>query len=164
VAVAGLMVIVVLALVVILASVVAPYPPNDQSFRLKLEATSAEHLFGTDEFGRDIFSRVLYGSRVALRVGLLPIAVALVVGVAVGVITGYYGGPVDQVIMRLIDVLLAFPWLLLAIGVMAILGPGINNVVIAVAVVYVPAFARIVRASVLAIKAREYVEAARVIG
>lgn len=163
-ALAGLAAIALLVLVALLAPVVAPHPPNDQSFRLKLEAPSAEYLFGTDEFGRDIFSRVLYGSRIALRVGLLPVVVALVFGVALGLVAGYYGGTVDQTIMRLIDVLLAFPWLLLAIGIMAILGPGINNVIIAVAIVYIPAFARIVRGSVLSIKAKEYVEAARAIG
>jgi peptide/nickel transport system permease protein len=163
-ALAGLTVIGVLVLVAIFHPLLAPHPPNDQSFRIKLQAPSAEYLFGTDEFGRDIFSRVLYGTPVALRVGLLPVAAALVVGVAIGLIAGYYGGAADQVTMRLIDILLAFPWLLLAIGIMAILGPGINNVVIAVAIVYVPVFARIVRASVLSIKAREYVEAARAIG
>jgi peptide/nickel transport system permease protein len=163
-AMAGLTVIVVLVLVAIFAPALTPYPPNDQSFRIKLQAPSAEHLFGTDEFGRDIFSRVLVGTRVALRVGLLPVAAAMAVGVAIGLLAGYYGAVLDQVTMRLIDVLLAFPWLLLAIGIMAILGPGIENVIIAVTIVYVPAFARIVRASVLSIKAKEYVEAARAIG
>jgi peptide/nickel transport system permease protein len=163
-AIAGLTVIGLLVVVAIFAPVLAPHPPNDQSFRLKLEAPSAEYLFGTDEFGRDVFSRVLVATRVALRVGLLPVVAALLCGVTIGLVAGYYGGAVDQVTMRLIDVLLAFPWLLLAIGIMAILGPGINNVIIAVAIVYVPAFARVVRASVLSIKAREYVEAARAIG
>jgi peptide/nickel transport system permease protein len=163
-AVAGLVVIAALVLIAIFASVLAPHPPNDQSFRIKLQPPSAEHLFGTDEFGRDIFSRVLVATRVALRVGLLPVAAALLVGVVIGLVAGYYGRTVDQVVMRLIDVLLAFPWLLLAIGIMAILGPGIDNVIIAVAIVYIPAFARIVRASVLSIKEKEYVEAARAIG
>jgi peptide/nickel transport system permease protein len=163
-AVAGLVVIVGLVLVAVFAPLLAPHPPNDQSFRIKLEPPSGEHLFGTDEFGRDIFSRVLFGTQIALRVGLLPVVVALVVGVVLGLVAGYYGRAVDQVIMGGIDVLLAFPWLLLAIGIMAVLGPGINNVIIAVSIVYVPAFARIVRGSVLSIKAKEYVEAARAIG
>lgn len=163
-ALAGLTVIALLVLVAVLAPQLAPYPPNDQSFRIKLKPPSGEHLFGTDEFGRDILSRVLIGSRVALRVGLAPVAIALVVGVAVGLLAGYYGGLTDAVVMRLIDVVLSFPWLLLAIGIMAILGPGIDNVIIAVAIVYIPAFARIVRGSVLSIKQKEFVEAARAAG
>ena len=171
-AVAGLAVIALLVMIAILAPILVPaegrrfvlYPPHDQDFRLKLEPPSARHLFGTDEFGRDIFSRILVATRVALRVGLAPVVVAMVVGVGLGLLAGYRGGRVDQVVMRLIDILLAFPWLLLAIGIMAILGPGINNVIIAVAIVYVPAFARIVRGSVLSIKNTEYVEAARAIG
>ena len=163
-AVAGLVVIAVLVVIAAVAPLIVPHPPNDQSFRIKLRPPSAEYLFGTDEFGRDIFSRVLVGTRVALRVGLVPVVIAMVVGVALGLLAGYWGGQLDQVVMRLIDILLAFPWLLLAIGIMAILGPGINNVIIAVAIVYVPAFARIVRGSVLSIKHKEYVEAARAIG
>jgi peptide/nickel transport system permease protein len=163
-AVAGLVVVALLIVVAIVAPAVTPYPPNDQSFRIKLEAPSAEHLLGTDEFGRDVFSRILVGTRVALGVGIVPVAIALVLGVSLGLVAGYFGGGIDQVVMRLIDVLLAFPWLLLAIGIMAILGPGIQNVVIAVAIVYIPAFARIVRGSVLSIKEKEYVEAARAMG
>jgi peptide/nickel transport system permease protein len=163
-AIAGLIVIVVLILVAIFASVLAPHSPTDQSFIDKLQGPSREHLMGTDEFGRDTFSRVLYGSRIALRVGLLPVAIALVFGVAAGLAAGFYGGVTDQITMRIVDILLAFPWLLLAIGIVAILGPGINNVIIAVSIIYIPAFARIVRASVLSIKNREYVEAARAIG
>ncbi len=163
-AVAGLVVVAVLVVVALLAPAIVPYDPIDQSFRIKLQAPSAEHLLGTDEFGRDVFSRILVGTRVALGVGIIPVAVALVIGVTLGLIAGYFGGSVDQVVMRVIDVLLAFPWLLLAIGIMAILGPGIQNVVIAVAIVYIPAFARIVRGSVLSIKEKEYVEAARAMG
>ena len=163
-AVAGLVVITLLVIVAILAPAIVPYPPNDQSFRIKLEPPSMEHLLGTDEFGRDIFSRVLIGTRVALSVGILPVLIALVIGVTFGLVAGYYGGAVDQVVMRLIDILLAFPWLLLAIGIVAVLGPGINNVIIAVAIVYIPAFARIVRGSVLSIKEKEFVEAARAMG
>jgi peptide/nickel transport system permease protein len=159
-----LAVVAVLVVVAVLAPAIVPYDPVDQSFRIKLLPPSGEHLLGTDEFGRDVFSRVLVGTRVALGVGIVPVGIALVIGVSLGLVAGYFGGGVDQVTMRVIDVLLAFPWLLLAIGIMAILGPGIQNVVIAVAIVYVPAFARIVRGSVLSIKEKEYVEAARAMG
>jgi peptide/nickel transport system permease protein len=163
-AVAGLAIILVLVLVALFAPAIAPKSPTKQSFMVKLQGPSREYPLGTDEFGRDTLSRVIYGSRVALRVGLLPVAFALVLGVAAGLVAGYYSGTADQVIMRVTDILLAFPWLLLAIGIVAILGPGINNVIIAVGIIYVPAFARIVRASVLSIKEKEYVEAARAIG
>ncbi|MGH2617385.1 MAG: ABC transporter permease [Thermomicrobiales bacterium] len=163
-AMAGLLVVAILIVVAAIAPALAPYPPNDQSFRIKLEAPSAAHLLGTDEFGRDIYSRVLIGTRVALGVGIAPVLIALVVGVSLGLVAGYFGQGIDQVVMRLIDIMLAFPWLLLAIGIMAVLGPGTQNVVIAVAIVYIPAFARIVRGSVLSIKEKEYVEAAKAMG
>src|SRR5918997_4945637 len=163
-ALAGLATVAIMIVVAIVAPLVTPYPPNDQSFRIKLEAPSSEHLLGTDEFGRDVFSRILIGTRVALGVGIVPVVIALIIGVSLGLVAGYFGGGIDQVLMRLIDILLAFPWLLLAIGIMAVLGPGIQNVVIAVAIVYIPAFARIVRGSVLSIKEKEYVEAARAMG
>ena len=163
-AVAGLIIILALLVIAIVSPWITPYDPNDQSFRIKLKPPSAEHWLGTDEFGRDVFSRILIGTRVALYVGIVPVIVAMIIGVTLGLAAGYYGKIVDQVIMRLIDILLAFPWLLLAIGIMAVLGPGINNVVIAVAIVYIPAFARIVRGSVLSIKEKEYVEAARAMG
>jgi peptide/nickel transport system permease protein len=163
-AVAGLIVILTLIVIAIAAPWITPYDPNDQSFRIKLKPPSSEHWLGTDEFGRDVLSRILVGTRVALYVGIVPVIVAMTIGVTLGLAAGYYGKSVDQVVMRLIDILLAFPWLLLAIGIMAVLGPGINNVVIAVAIVYVPAFARIVRGSVLSIKEKEYVEAARAMG
>jgi len=163
-AIGGLIVVLILAVIAVLAPSIVPYPPNDQSFRIKLEPPSSEHWMGTDEFGRDIFSRVLIGTRVALSVGISPVLIALVIGVTLGLIAGFYGRGIDQIVMRVIDILLAFPWLLLAIGIVAILGPGINNVVIAVAIVNIPAFARIVRGSVLSIKEKEYVEAARAMG
>jgi peptide/nickel transport system permease protein len=163
-AVAGLIIILALIAIAIAAPWITPYDPNDQSFRIKLKPPSSEHWLGTDEFGRDVLSRILVGTRVALYVGIVPVIVAMLIGITLGLAAGYYGKTVDQVVMRLIDILLAFPWLLLAIGIMAVLGPGINNVVIAVAIVYIPAFARIVRGSVLSIKEKEYVEAARAMG
>src|SRR5581483_9257460 len=121
-AMAGLIVVALLIAIAIAAPHITPYPPNDQSFRIKLKPPSAAHWFGTDEFGRDIFSRVLVGTRVALWVGIVPVAVALVAGVAAGLVAGFYGGTIDSITMRVIDIILAFPWLLLAIGIMAILG------------------------------------------
>ena len=163
-AVAGLIIILVLFVVAIAAPGITPYDPNDQTFSIKLKPPGSEHWLSTDEFGRDVFSRILIGTRVALYVGIVPVIAAMIIGVTLGLAAGYYGNRVDQVVMRLIDILLAFPWLLLAIGIMAVLGPGINNVVIAVAIVYIPAFARIVRGSVLSIKEKEYIEAARAMG
>ncbi|MFN8593332.1 MAG: nickel transporter permease [Thermomicrobiales bacterium] len=163
-AVAGLIVILLLIVIAIAAPAIVPHDPNDQSFIHKLEPPSETNWFGTDEFGRDIFSRVLIGTRVALWVGIMPVVLAMLVGVTLGLIAGFYGHGIDHVVMRLIDIMLAFPWLLLAIGIMAVLGPGINNVIIAVAIVYIPAFARIVRGSVLSIKEKEFIEAARAIG
>ena len=163
-AMGGLVVVLLMVAVAVAAPHIAPYDPNKQSFIRKLKPPSAAHWLGTDEFGRDILSRLLVGSRVALAVGLVPVAIALVLGVTVGLVAGYYGGATDAVAMRLVDVILAFPWLLLAIGIMAILGPGVKNVIIAVAIVYIPAFARIVRGSVLAVKEQEFVEAARAAG
>ncbi len=163
-AVVGVVIVVVLVVAAVLAPVLVPDSPTDQSFIDKFKPPGGDHWLGTDEFGRDTFSRVVYGSRVALWVGLAPVALAMVIGVTAGLAAGYYGGPIDQVVMRLVDIMLAFPWLLLAIGIMAILGPGINNVIIAVGIIYVPAFARIVRSSVLSIKEKEYVEAARASG
>lgn len=163
-AVAGLVVIAFLVFIALFASALAPHSATDQSFINKLLPPSRAHWMGTDEFGRDTFSRILYGCRIALVVGTLPIVIALLIGVPAGLVSGYYGGATDQVVMRLADILLAFPWLLLAIGIVAILGPGINNVIIAVAIIYIPVFARIVRGSVLSIKQIEYVDAARAIG
>ncbi len=163
-AMAGLCVVVAMLLIAVFAPLLAQHSPTDQSFLNKLQPPSRSHWMGTDEFGRDTLSRTLYGSRVALRVGILPVVIAMVLGVSAGLAAGYFGGAVDQITMRIADVLLAFPWLLLAIGIVAILGPGINNVIIAVSIIYIPAFARVVRASVLSIRSIEYVEAARAMG
>ena len=122
------------------------------------------HLCGTDTFGRDILSRILWGGRISLTVGFVSVALGGMVGVALGLVSGFFGGMVDSLIMRLMDVLLAFPGILLAIGVVALLGPGIDNVIYAIAVFSVPVFARLVRGSTLALKQTLYVQAARSIG
>lgn len=161
---AGAVVCVVLVLLAFLAPLVAPCDPIKQSFPDQLKPPSARHPLGTDEFGRDILSRILYGARLALVVGFVAVSIALVAGVALGVVSGYFGGWVDNVIMRMMDVLLAFPYILLAIGIMAVLGPSLVNVMIAVGIVSVPEYARVARSSVLVVKGEEYIEAARAVG
>ena len=128
------------------------------------ELPSAKHLLGTDEFGRDIMSRLIYGARVSLQVGFIAVGISLVVGGLLGAFSGFYGGTLDNVIMRVMDVLLAVPQTLLAIAIAAALGPGLFNMMIAVGISAVPNYARIVRSSVLSIRGMEYVEAARAVG
>ncbi len=143
---------------------VAPFDPAAPDYEHVLEGGSALHWAGTDAYGRDIFSRIIHGARISLAVGFLSVSLGGVVGVLLGLISGFYGGRIDSAIMRLCDVLLAFPGILLAIGIVAILGPGIDNVIYAVAVFSVPVFARLVRGSTLGLKASVYVDAARAIG
>ena len=148
----------------VFAPQISPHDPIDQAFTDQLRPPSAAHPFGTDEFGRDIFSRVLYGARIALVIGVLSDAIAIALGVVLGVVAGYAGGRVDAVAMRVVDVMLAFPYLLLAMIVVAILGPSLTNAMIAIGVVYTPQFARLVRGAVLAVKEHEFVEAAGAVG
>lgn len=151
-------------LVAILAPWIAPYGPAVPDYNHVLAGPSLRHLFGTDSYGRDILSRVIWGGRISLAVGFISVALGGAVGVALGLVSGFLGGWVDSLIMRLCDVLLAFPGILLAIGVVAVLGPGITNVIYAVAVFSVPVFARLVRGNTLALKQTVYVQAARSIG
>lgn len=160
----GASIVIFLILVAIFAPAISPYDPIKQNFRIQLQPPSMDHLFGTDEFGRDILSRVLHGARWALFVGLLADSIALVFGVTLGLLAGFYGGWIDIVIRWLTDVMLAFPYLLLAMIVVAVLGPGITNAMIAVGVVYMPQYTRLVRGTVLSIREQEYIEAARCIG
>jgi peptide/nickel transport system permease protein len=162
--IAGLAIIIFLLLVAIFAPFLAPYEPNAQNIISRYEAPSSEHLLGTDEMGRDILSRIIYGSRISLQVGLVSVLLALVLGVTFGVFAGFYGGKIDMVIMRFMDIMLAFPSILLAIGIVAILGPQLKNAMIAIGIINVPRFARIVRSSVLSIKETEYISAARALG
>lgn len=160
----GLAVVVGVLACAVLAPLIAPYSPVDQAFSDQLRPPSPVHLFGTDEFGRDIFSRVLFGARIALAVGFLSDGIALSLGVTLGLAAGYCGGRVDAVLMRSVDLLLAFPYLLLAMIVVAILGPGLTNAMIAIGIVYTPQFARVVRGAVLAVRSQEYVDAAGALG
>lgn len=157
----------VLGLFLILAMTgrwIAPYDPNIGIITDSLSEPSAAHLFGTDELGRDILSRVIEGSRIAIVVATLSVAIALVAGVIIGVVAGYAGGWIDTIMTRILDVLFAFPTLLLAIIIVAVLGPGLLNATLAIAVVYTPRFARIARARALALRTSEFLDAARLAG
>lgn len=143
---------------------VAPYGINEYDYSAIMQPPSAKHIFGTDEFGRDLFSRVICGTRISLSVGLFAVTIGAVCGTVLGLIGGYYGGFIDSAIMRLCDTLFAFPGIILAIAIVAILGSGLANVVIAVAVFSTPTFARLVRSSTLSAKNSVYVQAARNIG
>ena len=158
----GLILLVVL--LAIFADVVAPYDPTEMKVVDALKRPSAPHPFGTDRFGRDVLSRTIYGSRIALGVALSSIALAFLVGAALGLIGGYAGGWPDLVIGRVMDVLFSFPTLILAIGIAAMLGPGLNNAALAIAVVYVPLFSRVARGPVIAEREKDHVVAAHGLG
>jgi ABC-type dipeptide/oligopeptide/nickel transport system permease subunit len=157
-------VVVLLILVALLAPAIVPYDPIDVDPGQSLEAPSFKHWLGTDDLGRDVMSRVAMGSRVSLSVGMISVVIGLVVGVSLGLAAGYFGGAVDLVAMRIIDALLAFPALLLAISITAALGPQIWNAMIAIGVVAIPAYTRLTRAQVLSVREREYVTATRALG
>jgi peptide/nickel transport system permease protein len=161
---AGAVVLLVVMLAAIFAGQVSPYSPVRQDFRVERQPPSLTHLMGTDEFGRDVLSRVIWGAQASLQAGATAASIALVVGLVLGMLAAYYGGRTDNLIMRLMDIVLAFPYILLAIAVVAILGPGLRNAMIAIGIVYVPHYARVVRGAVLAVRARDYVEAARALG
>ncbi len=160
----GLIILVALILVAIFGSLFTPYNPNEIHVIDQLAPPSSTYWFGTDELGRDIFSRVIAGTRVAVVAGLLAVAMAGTVGTISGISAGYLGGAVDSITMRIWDALLAFPAIFLAIGIVSILGPGWVNAVLAIAVINMPVFARVVRAATFATKGRDFVEAARAIG
>ncbi len=156
--------LVILLITVALAPWISPFGPEDPDYNHTLEGVSALHWAGTDEFGRDIFSRILWGGRISLTVGFLSVILGGGVGIALGLLSGFYGHWVDTLIMRFCDVLLAFPGILLAIGIVTILGYGTDNLIYAVAIFSLPVFARLVRGSTLAVKQAVYVDAARAIG
>ena len=164
VALAAGLVLLLIILAAVAAPLIAPYDPSTPDYDNVLSPPTLAHLFGTDSYGRDILSRVIWGGRISLSVGFISVIVGGVVGVALGLLSGFFGGWVDSVIMRGADVLFAFPGLLLALAVVAMLGPGISNVIWATAVFGVPAFARLVRGDTLALKQAVYVQAARSIG
>ena len=169
-AVAGMIVFVLLVLAAVFAAVIAPHDPTQQYRDALLvppvwqEGGRADFLLGTDAVGRDMLSRLIYGAQYSLFIGIVVVSIALVGGIVIGMVAGFFGGWIDTVIMRVMDVILAFPSLLLALVLVAILGPGLLNAMIAIAIVYQPHFARLTRAAVMGEKEREYVTAARVAG
>ena len=162
----GLAILAILALLAIFADVIADYDTMvvAQNIPERLQGPSAAHWFGTDEFGRDIFARIIHGVRVSMVVGLISVSVSLLAGGSLGAFAGFYGGRVDNVIMRVMDIFLAVPSILLAITIVAALGTNLVNVMLAIGVSGIPTFARIVRAAVMGVKDQEFVESARAIG
>lgn len=163
-ALVGLAIMGAFVLTAVLAPVLAPYDPIEQSLVDRREPPSSQNPLGLDDLGRDILSRVIFGARKSLQVGVLSVTMAIVVGTWIGATSGYLGGWVDSLVMRIMDIMLAFPALLLAIAIVTILGPGLLNMLYAIGIVSIPVYARIARASVLSVKMQDYVLAARSLG
>jgi peptide/nickel transport system permease protein len=160
----GLLALLGLVVVALLAGVLTRYGINEQDVANRFAAPSADHWFGTDELGRDIYSRVLMGSRVSLQVGAIAVGISLIAGTLLGLVSGYRGGWLDAILMRTMDVLFAFPVVLLAIALVAVFGPSLRNTMIAIGVVFTPIFARVVRGSVLSVRENLYIRAVRSLG
>jgi peptide/nickel transport system permease protein len=163
-AVIGMAIVLFFIVLAVIAPWVAPYGFKEQVLADRMQAPSSKHWFGTDDFGRDIFSRILYGARISLWVGFFSVLGSVVAGTFLGIVAGYYGRWVDGIISRVFDIMLAFPSILLAIAVVSILGPSLQNALIAIAVINVPNFGRLVRSRVLSVKQEEYIMSARAIG
>ena len=168
-ALAGLAIVGLMVAVAIFAPLLAPETPSGQAYLDRLDGQccpgpSKEHWFGLDDLGRDVFSRIVYGARVSLLVGVVSVALALIVGGLLGAVAGYFGGPTDSAIMRVVDVMLAFPSFLFAIGLVALLGPGLWQLMVAIGIANVPVFARLLRGSMLGVRTTPYVASARVLG
>lgn len=160
----GALLTVALVTIALAAPLLAPHDPNAQDTSRRLEAPSKDHLLGLDDLGRDVLSRIIYGARVSLRVGFSVVLIASIVGVTLGAIAGYFGGAADLLVMRLCDILLAFPGILLAIALVAVLGPSLNNVILALATTAWVGYARLTRGQVLKVREMEYVTAAKALG
>jgi len=163
-ALGGLVLVGFLAVLAFLAPIVAPSDPIAQDLDARLLPPSRQHWLGTDDLGRDLLSRIIYGGRVSLTVGIVSVSIALVAGTVLGLLAGFYAGWLDSVTMRTMDIMLAFPATLLAIFIVGIRGPGLNNAMLAIGVINIPIFARLVRASVLRVRQEEFVDAARALG
>lgn len=160
----GFVILILMAIVAIFAPFIAPFDPVQMNLTGGLKPPSAEHWLGTDKLGRDILSRLIYGARISLVVGFIVEGIAVTLGVTLGAIAGYFGGLIDNIIMRLVDLLMAFPFLILCIAIVAVIGPGLTNMMLVLGSVVWVDFARIVRGMVLSVKEQEYIVAARVIG
>jgi peptide/nickel transport system permease protein len=163
-AIVGGIIVLLFVVIALLAPLIAPYAPNEGDLTKRLKPPSGEHLLGTDPLGRDLLSRVIYGARISLQIQIVSVSIALVMGTLLGMIGGYYGGRLDHLLMRLMDILLAFPGIFLAISIIAVLGPGLTNLMLAAGIYSIPQFARIVRGSILSLKEKEFIEAARAVG
>ncbi len=160
----GSFVLSVIVILVVLAPIIAPYEPTDQFRRDRLQPPSSDYILGTDNLGRDIFSRILYGGQISLQVGIFSVAIGATLGILLGLISGYLGGWADIIIMRLIDMMLAFPGILLALVIIAVLGRELQNVMIAVGISSIPVYTRVVRGSTLSIKQYDFIVASRALG
>ncbi|RUA07144.1 MAG: ABC transporter permease [Fusobacteria bacterium] len=165
-AMVGIGILSIIVLLAIFADIIAPYDSVaiKQNLGERLQGPSSAHIFGTDEYGRDMFARLIHGARVSLQVGILAVGIAIVLGGILGAVAGYYGGVLDNVVMRIMDVFLAVPSILLAIAIVSALGPSLMNLMFAISISSIPGYARIVRASVISIRDQEFVEAAKAIG
>ncbi|WP_152985627.1 ABC transporter permease [Brevibacillus choshinensis] len=164
-AAAGLVIVFAVVLLSLAAPILAPYDPiNDTDYSSRVASPSSDHFFGTDEYGRDIFSRILYGARVSIVIATGAILVSSAIGTMLGLIAGFYGGITDGVLMRIVDGIMSFPPILFAIGLMSALGSNPTNIIIALAVIYTPLFARLIRGCVLSIKEKDYIDAVKVMG
>lgn len=162
--VVGATIVILLVVVAVFAPIIAPADPYEMNIVEQLQTPSAAHILGTDNYGRDLFTRLIYGARVSLVVGLASVSAAVLIGVVVGLSSGYFGGGVDLVLMRIVDIVLAFPAILLSLALVSVLGAGIGSVILAVGLVQWTTYARVVRASTLALKEEEFVVAAHAIG
>ncbi len=161
----GGIVVILLVLCAIFAPIITSHDPYEMNMeKVLLKPGEEGHILGTDQYGRDLLTRIIYGARISLVVGISSVIISLIIGVTIGLISGYYGGFIDAFFMRIVDIFLSFPVVLLAIALVAALGPGIENVIIAIGLVYWTNYARVVRGNVLAIKEEEFVQAAKTIG
>ncbi len=163
-AVVGLIILTIIVLSAIFAPFIAPHNPIEQDMTRRLESPSSEHPLGTDRFGRDVLSRIIYGSRISLNIGFITVGIGILFGCSLGIIAGYYGGKIDSVIMRTMDVLLSLPSMLLALAIVAALGTNIWYLMVAVGIAFIPRFARLIRGAVLGVIEQEYILSARALG